>query len=222
MKRLLSILLLLIALIGVTSCHHDDDVDRSYTDYRYDIVTYQGQNAIGAVFEYLGHGDTAAIKLQSTVAISTGITANQRVLLRYEFADRSSHASTRNVTVYGCYNIISDSLRYSTAKVSDYPMHEMKLRSLWRTGQYINMHAQVEYTGEARMLVLAADSTTLNQDTVHCYLMHDLRGYEGTYWRDCYGSFFVGILWQKPSCRVLRVHVNDVVRPENKYYDFIK
>ena len=58
-------LLMLTTLLALAACNKQEDIDRAYTDYRYDIVTYLGQNATGALFEYLGHGDSSAIRLLS-------------------------------------------------------------------------------------------------------------------------------------------------------------
>ena len=221
MKHLRYLPILLMAVLSaLASCDKQEDIDRSYTDYRYDIVTYLGENGTGAVFEYLGHGDSASIKLQSRVTVSD-VKTHQRVLLRYEFADKATGAE-RNVNVYGCNGIFSDSLRQSQVSPDSLPRQEIKLRSLWRTGEFINLHCQVEYTGKARTLMLVADGKTLTSDTVDCYLVHDLRGERATFWRDCYASFNVGALWRKDTFRCLRIHLNDVTFPETEYYDFIK
>ena len=221
MKHLRYLPILLMAVLSaLASCDKQEDIDRSYTDYRYDIVTYLGVNGTGAVFEYLGHGDSASVKLQSHVTVSD-VKTHQRVLLRYEFADNATGAE-RDVNVYGCNAIFSDSLRQTQASPDSLPCQEIKLRSLWRTGEFINLHCQVEYTGKARTLMLVADGNTLTSDTVDCYLVHDLRGERATFWRDCYASFNVGALWRKDTFRCLRIHLNDVTFPETAYYDFTK
>ena len=221
MKHLRYLPILLMAVLSaLASCDKQEDIDRSYTDYRYDIVTYLGVNGTGAVFEYLGHGDSASVKLQSRVTVKD-VKTNQRVLLRYEFADKSTGAE-RDVNVYGCNGIFSDSLRQTQDSPDSLPCQEIKLRSLWRTGEFINLHCQVEYTGKARTLMLVADANTLASDTVDCYLVHDLRGERATFWRDCYASFNVGALWRKDTFRCLRIHLNDVTFPETAYYDFTK
>lgn len=212
---------LIAALLALSSCDKDEDIDRAYTDYRYDIVTFLGQNATGAVFEYLGHGDSASVRLQSRVALSEEVKTNQRVLLRYDFADNTA-SDHRNVNVYSCNGIVSDSLRQTGASPDSLPMHEVKLRSLWRTGEFINLHCQVEYINTARTFMLVADGQTLSNDTVNCYLVHDLRGERGTFWRDCYASFNVGALWKKPTFKVMRIYLNDKTYPNTEYYDFNK
>ena len=214
-------ILLIMALLALASCDKQEDIDRAYTDYRYDIVTYLGENATGAIFEYIGHGDSAAIKLQSRVTVSE-VKSNQRVLLRYDFADATANAEQRNIDVFGCSAIISDSLRMIEESVETLPRHQVKLRSLWRTGEFINVHCLVEFTNKNRTFMLVADGQTLNNDTVNCYLTHDLRGESGTFWRDCYASFNVGALWKRPSFKCLRVFINDVTFPDTEYYDFNK
>ena len=221
MKYLRHLTIMMFAsLLALASCDKQEDIDRAYTDYRYDIVTYLGLSDRGAVFEYLGRGDSAAVKLQSTVTVSD-VKTHQRVLLRYDFADHAT-GTERSINVYGCSAIISDSLRQSTATPDSLPRHQVKLRSLWRTGEFINLHCQVEYTSKARTFMLVADGNTLGNDTVDCYLVHDLRGEQATFWRDCYASFNVGALWRKDTFRCLRIYINDVTFPNTEYYDFIK
>lgn len=208
-------------LLAFASCDKQEDIDRAYTDYRYDIVTYLGQNDAGAVFEYLGHGDSTAVRLQSGVSLGDDVATHQRVLLRYDFADKVA-TDNRLINVYGCNAIISDSVRQTFIAPDSIPVHEVKLRSLWRTGEFINLHCQVEYTGKARSFMLVADGNTLSNDTVYCYLMHDLRGEQGTFWRDCYASFNVGALWHKPTFKCMRLVINDLTYPEIGFYDFKK
>ena len=215
------ILLLLVCLPAMVSCDKQEEIDRSYTDYRYDIVTYLGRNDRGAVFEYLGRDDSIAVKLQAQTNVNEDIKTNHRVLLRYNFVDLVP-ADSRDIEVYSCNSIFSDSLRQTQATPDSLPRHAVKLRSLWRTGEFINLFCQLEYTNKARTLMLVADGKTLENDTVDCYLVHDLRGEQGTFWRDCYASFNVGALWKRSYFKCLRIHVNDVVYPNTNFYDFNK
>ena len=214
-------LLLLTTLLLFAACDKQEDIDRAYTDYRYDIVTYLGQNDRGAVFEYLGRNDSSAVRMQSRVDVSKDVKAHERVLLRYDFVD-AMPAENRDIDVYGCSTIFNDSLRQTTISPDSLPRHEVKLRSLWRTGEFLNLHCQVQYTGKARTFMLVADGNTLEQDTVHCYLLHDVRGERTTFWRDCYASFNVGALWKRPTVKCMRIHLNDETFPHIEFYDFTK
>lgn len=223
-SRLLALLLLAVA--ALSACHGSDDDDTRIVEWRYDFVTYMGYSGSTATFEYLGRGDSAAIVLRASGLDKPGhLATGQRVLLYYTVTGTPS-PGVRDVQAryYTSGNVASDSLRVNTKPVEQYAMHLIKLRSLWRTGGYINLRGQVEYTGHPRQLYLMADGATLDSDTVDVYLVHDLmQGQDSTrFWRNCYGSFYVGEAWYKPSCRVMRVHVRDVVRPQATCYDFAK
>lgn len=220
------LLALLLAVAALSACHGSDDDDTRIVEWRYDFVTYIGYSGSTATFEYLGRGDSAAIVLRASGLDKPGhLATGQRVLLYYTVTGTPS-PGVRDVQAryYTSGNVASDSLRVNTKPVEQYAMHPIKLRSLWRTGGYINLRGQVEYTGHPRQLYLMADGATLDGDTVDVYLVHDLmQGQDSTrFWRNCYGSFYVGEAWYKPSCRVMRVHVRDVVRPQATCYDFAK
>lgn len=220
------LLALLLAVAALSACHDSDDDDTRIVEWRYDFVTYMGYSGSTATFEYLGRGDSAAIVLRASGLDKPGhLATGQRVLLYYTVTGTPS-PGVRDVQAryYTSGNVASDSLRVNTKPVEQYAMHPIKLRSLWRTGGYINLRGQVEYTGHPRQLYLMANGATLDSDTVDVYLVHDLmQGQDSTrFWRNCYGSFYVGEAWYKPSCRVMRVHVRDVVRPQATCYDFAK
>ena len=220
------LLALLLAVAALSACQDPGDDDTRIVEWRYDFVTYMGYSGSTATFEYLGRGDSAAIVLRASGLDKPGhLATGQRVLLYYTVTGTPS-PGVRDVQAryYTSGNVASDSLRVNTKPVEQYAMHPIKLRSLWRTGGYINLRGQVEYTGHPRQLYLMADGATLDSDTVDVYLVHDLmQGQDSTrFWRNCYGSFYVGEAWYKPSCRVMRVHVRDVVRPQATCYDFAK
>ncbi len=220
------LLALLLAVAALSACHGSDDDDTRIVEWRYDFVTYMGYSGSTATFEYLGRGDSATIVLRASGLDKPGhLATGQRVLLYYTVTGTPS-PGVRDVQAryYTSGNVASDSLRVNTKPVEQYAMHPIKLRSLWRTGGYINLRGQVEYTGHPRQLYLMADGATLDGDTVDVYLVHDLmQGQDSTrFWRNCYGSFYVGEAWYKPSCRIMRVHVRDVVRPQATCYDFAK
>ena len=225
MKRVTTywFVLALLLAVALTSCSDDNEGMDVYADFRYDLVTYTGQDGTGATFEYLGQNDSAVVTLHSTLERQNDLKVGRRVLLNYKVEDKPS-ASHWLVTVNGySAGVASDSLRYNTQPLETYQMHPIRLKSLWRTGNYINLRCELEYTGKQRMLYLMMDKDTHHADTVHCYLVHDLMGATSTYfWRSCYGSFYVGKVWQLESCKVLRVHVNDETYPDKQYYDFSK
>ena len=225
-RRFTHIVLLAVALTvaALTACSDKDDVDPAYTHYLLDLVTYDGPVDAqgGSRFTLVGRDDapsTALTAAQSVVA--SDVKPGTRMLLRYTPVS-GAVGGAMHVTAHAATPVIGDVLRAAWRSGGDWTQHPVRLRSLWRTGGYINIHCQVEYTGKARRVALVVDSATSAADTVHCYLVHDLRGEHASFWRDCYASFNVGALWRKDSFRCLRIHLNDVTFPETEYYDFTK
>lgn len=218
----LAALLALALVMAACGDGYDPSLD-TLGDFRLDVVTCKGMSGGTVAFEYFGRGDSAAVQLQSSLtALPQGVRAGDRVLLRYSFRQPQhdgAGSEPRPISTYRCTRIVTDTVRLAASP--DAQRHRsIKLRSLWRTGPYINLRCEVEHASLHR-LALLADRATLGADTVVCHLVHDLAGTDTAYyWRDCYGSFFASNITGCPTCRVLRVAVNDDVKPTVKYYDF--
>ena len=214
--------LLLAACCSLLACG-DDDIDRRYTDYRTDIVTYLGGDDNATRFELLRRGDSTALTLLAGISLGDKVKAGQRVLLRYDWADDAT-GDTRRILAYGVGTIVSDSLRYTVHPLDQYlaQMEPIKLMSIWRTGPYVNMRFQAEHTGKSRHFYLLLDSATVAQDTIHCYLVNNTHGDTTYHWRESYASFHVGNAWGRPTCRTMRIHVNDEAHGGMTQHDFNK
>ena len=101
-------------------------------------------------------------------------------------------------------------------------MDSVSLNSIWRTGRYINIYCRVKYIETARVMALVADYRTIRNDTVHCYLMHNMMDATAYFWRRCYASYDISSVWNLQSCKTVRIHIDDVNYPERRYYDFTK
>lgn len=220
--HLASSVLLLASCILLAGCG-DEDIDRRYTDYRTDIVTYLGNDGTGARFELLRRDDSVSVTLLSNVTLDK-VKDGQRVLLRYDWADRNDQGDTRRILAYGVGTIVSDSLRYTIRPLDEYfgQMEPVKLMSIWRTGDYVNLRCQAEYTGKSRHFYLLLDSATWRADTVHCYLVNNTHGDTTYHWREAYASFYVGGIWKRDACRTMRIHINDEAHGGMTNYDFNK
>lgn len=214
--------LCMLMVVALVACD-DEDIDRRYTDYRTDIVTYLGNGTQGAQFELLRRDDSTSVLLQSAVRLKDTFKAGNRVLLRYDWADGQA-GDIRRINAYGIAAIVSDSLRYNVQPIEHYiaQMEPIRLLSMWRTGDYLNLRLQAEHTGKTRHFYLLLDSATARRDTVHCYLVNNTHGDTTYHWREAYASFFVGNIWNRPSCRVMRVHINDAAFPTVTTHDFNK
>ena len=152
----------LAAISILFGCSSDNDKypDGIYTNFRYDLVTFCGITGNQASFSYVPRSDdSATVTLTAQKGFSTdGLTAGKRVLLRYSPQPGTAVSDTQSIYAYFYNSIISDTLRAyrSDVPVSSFSMHPVKMRSAWRTGNYINLHCQVEYTGKARVFMLVS------------------------------------------------------------------
>lgn len=224
-----ALLLAVAAMQTLFGCSNDGDKypDDIYTRFRYDIVTYNGLSGESPTFTYVPRGDSSAVTLLAQNSLSTSqLAVGKRVLLRYSPEQGSAFATSGTQSIHAFFftSIISDSLRAyrSSVPVCAYPMQPVKVRSIWRTGDYINLHGQVEYTGKPRVFMLVVDPASVHADTVQCYLVHDMHADTTYFWRNCYASFHVGKLWGQQSCRTLRVHVNNAANSQENCFDFSK
>ena len=222
MKHLLHTLAMMALLLVAVACSKDVERSESYTHFLYDVVTYVGTDAKtgNAKFELVGRDLTGSTMLQGNIAPDPNLKAPLRVLLRYNYADDGdAGAAWRQVKVFGVSSVHTDSLRITSSPIWLLAQYPVKMRSAWRTGDFINLHCQVEYTGKTRTMMMVVDESTRYDDTVHCYLNHDLRNETPYFWRECYVSVNVGNVWKRSDCKTFRLHVNDADRG-SVVYDF--
>ena len=222
MTKRLSYILLLLMTLAATACDSDKQVDSVQDSFRFDMVTYDGYADGVAQFTFIPRLDAPEITYVGRLGKQPEIKEGQRVLLNY-FVPAEASGSKQDVIINGVSAIFSDTLRFAEKQRIDTISREaIRLASVWRTGNYINLHAEVEYTGKPRWFYMLMDKATWNSDTVDCYLVHNTFGATKYFWRQTYASFYVGGAWKKQSCCALRVHINDNVFPDTKTYCFGK
>lgn len=219
-KTIQLILSLAIVTASATSCNEDKGIE--YGNFRNDMVTFMHTDNGRAVFSLLQHNDTDEITLITADSCKLGLKRGQRLLLNY-IPEGDMGTGVQSITPKGYTKAITDSLRYTDHNsVNAITMDSIRLKSIWRTGNYINLSSELKYTRQSRQISLVMDKSTWHSDTVHCYLMHNMMQEQAYFWRKCYCSFYIGAVWKLSSCRTVRVHLKDVVYTDKTYYDFSK
>ncbi len=208
------------AMLG--ACSGGDEELQQQAAARYDMVTYTGWEQGVQHFTCHRRGDSASVELLATAAQPTHIVAGQRLLLYYNVLDASnSRQWTVQARSYNYSGVITDTVQ-ATLRPDTLQQHPVKLLSAWRTGPYLNLRLQAEYTSQPRRLRLVAHQGTLDADTVHLTLEHDLLAGAGSeaFWRQAYGSFFAKDITDRPTCSAIAVHIKQQDESQENIYLF--
>lgn len=209
-------------LIICSACSKDDN-NMPSNDAILNMVTFEGQKDNVCTFSYQGYDDSPLITLNANGYDGSKFKKGERTMLYYYITSQSSTDTKKDINVRYPISTIFDSLRVTNHEnIIKYPSNLVQLKSMWRSGEFINMNISLQYTGSPRQFILVMDKSTENNPTVDLYLIDNPLGADGYFYRKAYASFFVGAIWRKSSCNTVRVHVNDENYPDVKYYDFQK
>ena len=225
MQRIIYILSL--ALMALTACSdRDTDPSNSQNAYRYDMVTYLGYDEGCLHFDRIDRNNGASTHLYGSYSYEPATEPGSRVLLSYYTLPESKASSTaykQRIAVTGFSKATTDSLRITNSTRIDTLRREpIRLESIWRTGGYINLQGEIEYSGKPRFFYLVADLNTWTNDTIDCYLVNNSLNQQLYNWRRFYASFYVGAALNRATCKVIRVYLNDDKFPNRNNYCFQK
>lgn len=220
MRNATAYIMTLMLIVTATACGSDNEPVPAVEDFLLNIVTYKGYDSGTARFEYIDRNGAITYLVATGFEEPLLIARDKRVLMRYRETRRGADATA--ISIYNITTIISDSLRVNSQAIEEYARHPIALQSLWQTGEYINLRCRVDHTGKERKFYLMMDGDTKDDETVVCYLIHDLLDHEAYHLRDCYASFNVGYLMKRPGCKRFVIRVVDTVRPDITEYIFEK
>ena len=158
--KTLPILLLTIFAFALSSCN--DDNHKSLPDgTMFDIVTLVENNDKGSVFEFRKDGDSPLITLTSERKLDEKeVKVGQRIMIAYVPLSGVSYVSgSIDLIAYRSVfngNIVID-------KVSDWKLtHEQRVTFINRSGNYINVSAEIYVQNEPKVYNLVLDEKTLD------------------------------------------------------------
>lgn len=215
MNKFKYILLSLVATMAFVSCN-DDEEEYRYGDFFYNMVTYMGNEEGGAVFTYQSYNDSPLITLKANNYTSDAIKVGQRMLLNYEVAEDLGN-NHQVVTVKGLSKVHTDTIRVEAQMPTmELKMDTMRVESIWRTGNYLNVRCKVLYSESGRIMYLYTDGTIDANGCLNCYQIQNLMGAKTYYWTETYMSYYIEPALTLNGVKTLIYNVND----EKKQYIF--
>ena len=225
MKQLFYILSAL-CIAALAACSDFNQDSEPQLEFRYDMVTYNGYSNGIAEFDNIYRNDSRTVTLRGQWAKKPDLESGARVLLSYLNQGQETTLECKalqNISINSISKATTDTLRMANkARIDTLRKDDIRLLSLWRTGNYINLQGEVEHTGKPRFFYLLMDKATADNDTVDCYLINDPLDNTIYYWRRFYASFYVGAAFNKQSCKTLRIIINDAKSPNRHDFCFTK
>ena len=220
MKWFRYILMSMVAIV-IVACG-DDSEGFDYGNFKYDMVTYLGEENDNPIFTFQSYEDSPLNRLIASNIDKPELKVGQRLLLNYEEITDFGH-NTYHVLVKGMSKVNTDTIMIvKQATLDTLKRDAVKLGSVWRTGNYLNVRCQVKYTEKPRIMCLATTGSVDDSGMIEAYQIQDLMGAPTYYWLETYFSYYIAPVWEKNECKGLVYNVEDETYPDVKYYDFLK
>lgn len=197
--------LLSIMTVAICSCSDDDYNDRALLS---EIVTATRNTPDGIEFQYRRYGDSPLITLTADGFSVKDEFIGKRMLLRY-YNKSEIETSPRKIEIAALSAINNDTARIADIDTIAWNATPIYLNSIWRSGQYINVHLKVMYSATARLFNLTADSATIDSDIPQLYMCHNTFSAPDNYMFETYSSYDISNIWNRPTCKGIDIHVND-------------
>lgn len=209
----------LAATAVVTSC--DDNDGESYEIYQ-NIVTFEGNNGRNMEFSYQEIDDSPVITLTAAGNLDhKTVPPGSRLLLTYYLPEGMTYGRSGTVNARALERV-----RTATAEIL--PTDEAAERNapiyvytMYRSGHYINLYCSM--TDDAkRVFTLSADESTIGTDTPHLYVSSVTATDPVAHERNYMVSMDMATVWNDPSVKVVKVHINNTNNIYNTTFTFNK
>lgn len=220
MKHFLSFPLIYIALAGicglsVASCRNIDDEPLAALPTVSNIVTYEGFSGGMARFSFQRIDDSPMVHLTAPVQIS-GNPGDRCLMVYVPVGGDESQSGT--VELINVAKITSMPVEVTDMdKYPDWDATPVYVNSLWRSGNWINLHCTLPYNPAARMFGLIVDESTADSPAPQLYIAHKTPAGD-TFDRTYYASFYIGdFISAHPQAQMLQIHVNNSNLPQDTF-----
>ncbi len=220
MKTILNLAVLLLSLAVFSACSSDKDnpeYPQVPADAVYDIVTLTATTASSSTFTVQKDAGSAPTTYFSSVSFAENKTfpVGSRMLIIYKMLNGAKPYTSGSIELYGYAQLNNTEKSVLTGDAADYEQwisDPVKMVSMWRTGDYLNVHALMFATTVARPtgFILVADETTLGKPVIESYLIVKSNTTDGGNQSPVYGSFNIKTLLDIETCETVRVNYFDV------------
>lgn len=190
MKRIIEIITIVLIAIIAISCEKKEDSIKPYP-YNMDIVSCDIQPEGNLYFEQILPNDQGSVLLIPDPAVSYKVEESQRVLIQY-YDKGNIDDTTKNIELTQIAAILSDTIsNIPLDSINTLRNDILKLATMWRTGNYLNLNIMIDYNNRPHSLGLFYDLNQQQTDTLDVYLRHNNNGDSMGYWAQTYVSYYI-------------------------------
>lgn len=214
-KKLTSTLgaILAFLLIGVmsTSCNSDDNNNMLPSDMCVDFATFVKTSDKGSVFTLRKSGDSELVTLTAAVKIdSEKLKPETRVIIHYTPSGGQKPYESGPINLYGITEIQNGTPESESLEtIKSWPSEKFKMMSITRSGEYLDVWAELSFSSKPTRFTLAVDEATINDEYPELYLVFTSDNQIGRI-RQYYASFKLSSVWDLSTCKGVKVNYDGV------------
>lgn len=196
-----------ITLIGIVVTLIGCDLEGENTPgvYYTDFVTTHVNLDKTLYFEHVLRNDLGSVLLDPNPDIKGDLYEGQRVILQY-YVNEEKPDNSKEVEVIEIYSVRHDTINdVHPDTLAAYPNDPLKINTISRTSNYINLDMSIEYFNKPHGLDLFSNPMQASSDTIDVILRHNRNDDVFGYWVAAYASFYIPDL---ASYKAMRVYAN--------------
>ncbi len=208
MKKIIRFLFPALFLAVIASCSDKPRNDYYPEDMMVDIATYVSSSDNGSVFTLRKDGDSPLVTLTSTRVINENMFKPvTRVLIQYVPESGIAYKSGP-MELYSVQAVNSTLKEGTAADYTDWFSDPFSMGGLWRTGNYINLWANIDVEQRPETFELVLDTKTINDECPEYHVIFRTDGVDGRR-HVIYGSYDISKVWSLQTCSSIRVYYPD-------------
>lgn len=214
-----AIIISVIAGIFTTSCNSETD-SGDIPGVCYDFATFVSTSDEGTVFTLRKNGDSPLITLTAAVKVDISqLKPDTRVLIKYLPSGGQAPYESGPITLYGLGLIFTGDVDSEPlATIESWKSDVINLKTMTRSGEYLDIEALGDYSSKATKFCLVADEATLNDEYPQLYLVFE--GDNGLgYPHQLYASFTLSNVWELPTCKGVTINYHNYSGMETQTFN---
>ena len=198
------------------SCNSDDNGGGTVDNLCADFVTFVRSGEDGSVFTLQKSEDSELITLTAAVKVDVNqVKAGSRVIIQYVPSGGQQPYQSGPINLYGITRIINGGVeKEPLSTITSWGGNNLKMMTLARSGEYLDVWAEAEFSTNPKRCVLVADEATLADAYPQLYLVFVTDG-DFARTRPLYASFNLSDVWDLSTSKGVKVSFKALSGTEN-------